>query len=78
MGDHNDLGACIAGVELHDRLDRHALVAKAGADAADHAGGIVGGETHIVALPDGVALHQVASAPGRWPPAGGRDCRRCH
>ena len=38
MGDHHDLGivALTAGLELHDRADRHAFIAEAAADAANH------------------------------------------
>ena len=50
MGDHNDLGAGVAGIELHDRLDRHVAFAEAATHLADHAGGVFCLETHIVAL----------------------------
>ena len=50
VGDHNDLGAGVAGIELHDRLDRHVALAEAAAHVADHARGIFCLETHIVAL----------------------------
>ena len=50
VSDHNDLGAGVAGVELHDRLDRHVALAEAAAHVADHARGVFCLETHIVAL----------------------------
>ena len=50
VGDHNDLGAGVAGIELHDRLDRHVALAEAAAHVADHARGVFCLETHIVAL----------------------------
>jgi len=63
MGDHNDLGASVTGIELHDRLNRNTLIAKAGADAPNHTRGVVCGETHIIALTHGGLIHQVTSAP---------------
>ena len=38
VGDHNDLGAGVAGIELHDRLDRHVAFTEAATHLADPPG----------------------------------------
>ena len=63
MGDHHDLGAGRTGIELNDRLNRHAPIAETAAHLADHTRGIFGVQPHVVALADGAAVRQHAGAP---------------
>lgn len=63
MGDHNDLSARFAGIELHDGLNGHPACAEATPHVSDHTRGIQCVETHIVALSYGPAVRQNAGAP---------------
>ena len=63
MGDHNNLGAGVARIELHDRLDRDVALAETTAHVADDARGILCLETHIVALANVAGVDQAAGSP---------------